>query len=36
MHDDPIVFAAKDKVSLCVAAITAVVFLYSATGFGLY
>lgn len=33
MHDDPIVFAAKDRTSLFVAAITAVVFVYSATGF---
>ena len=32
MHDDPIVFAAKDKASLFVAAITAIVFLYAAIG----
>lgn len=32
MHDDPIVFAAKDKVSLVVAALTAVAFVYAATG----
>ena len=32
MHDDPIVFAAKDKVSLLVAAITAIVLIYAATG----
>ena len=33
MHDDPIVFAAKDKTSLFVLAITAVVFIYASTGF---
>ena len=33
MHDDPIVFAAKDKISLLVATITAFVFVYAATGF---
>ena len=33
MHDDPIVFAAKDKTSLSVAAITAFVFIYAAIGF---
>jgi len=33
MHDDPIVFAAKDKTSLSVAAITALVFIYAAIGF---
>ena len=32
MHDDPIVFAAKDKTSLLVAAITAVVLIYAAIG----
>ena len=32
MHDDPIVFAAKDKASLAVAALTIVVFVYAATG----
>ena len=32
MHDDPIVFAAKDKSSLAVAALTIVVFVYAATG----
>ena len=32
MHDDPIVFAAKDKASLAVAALTLVVFVYAATG----
>ena len=32
MHDDPIVFAAKDKASLLVAALTVVVFVYAATG----
>ena len=32
MHDDPIVFAAKDKASLSVAAITATVFIYAAIG----
>ena len=31
MHDDPIVFAAKDKASLLVAALTAVVCLYATT-----
>ena len=35
MHDDPIVFASKDKTSLTVAVITAVVFIYAAIGFGL-
>jgi 4-hydroxybenzoate polyprenyltransferase len=33
MHDDPIVFAAKDKTSLSVAVITAFVFIYAAIGF---
>lgn len=32
MHDDPIVFAAKDKASLVVAALTTIVFVYAATG----
>ena len=32
MDDDPIVFAAKDKASLVVALLTAVVFVYAATG----
>ncbi|MBL6726868.1 MAG: UbiA family prenyltransferase [Methylophilaceae bacterium] len=35
MHDDPIVFAIKDKISLLVAALTAVVFVYAATGVGI-
>jgi 4-hydroxybenzoate polyprenyltransferase len=35
MHDDPIVFAAKDKTSLSVAAITVFVFIYAAIGFDL-
>lgn len=35
MHDDPIVFAVKDRVSLAVAAITATVFIYAAIGFDL-
>mgnify|MGYP001354883226 CR=1 FL=1 len=35
MHDDPIVFAAKDKTSLSVAAATAFVFIYAAIGFDL-
>jgi 4-hydroxybenzoate polyprenyltransferase len=35
MHDDPIVFAAKDKTSLSVAVITAFVFIYAAVGFDL-
>jgi 4-hydroxybenzoate polyprenyltransferase len=35
MHDDPIVFAAKDKTSLSVAAIMAFVFIYAAIGFDL-
>jgi 4-hydroxybenzoate polyprenyltransferase len=35
MHDDPIIFAAKDKTSLSVAAITAFVFIYAAIGFDL-
>jgi len=33
MHYDPIVFAVKDKASLSVAAITAFVFVYAASGF---
>ena len=33
MRDDPVVFAAKDKTSLSVAAITALVFIYAAIGF---
>jgi 4-hydroxybenzoate polyprenyltransferase len=33
MHDDPIVFAAKDKASLSVATIAALVFIYAAIGF---
>ena len=33
MHDDPIVFAAKDKTSLSVAATIALVFIYAAIGF---
>ena len=32
MHHDPIVFAAKDKTSLFVAAVTTIVFLYAAIG----
>ena len=32
MHDDPIVFAAKDKASLAVAVLTLVVFVHAATG----
>ena len=32
MHDDPIVFAVKDKTSILVAAITAIVLIYAATG----
>jgi 4-hydroxybenzoate polyprenyltransferase/phosphoserine phosphatase len=35
MHDDPIVFAAKDKASLSVAVITAFVFIYAAIGLDL-
>lgn len=35
MNDDPIVFAAKDKTSLSVAAVTAFVFVYAAIGFDL-
>ncbi len=35
MHDDPIVFAVKDKTSLFVAAVTAFVFVYAAIGFDL-
>lgn len=35
MHDDPIVFAIKDKVSLLVAGLTAVVFVYAAYGVGI-
>jgi 4-hydroxybenzoate polyprenyltransferase len=34
MHDDPIVFAVQDKVSLLVVALKAIVFLYAATGIG--
>ena len=33
MHDDPIIFAAKDKASLIVAVLTTLVFAYAATGF---
>lgn len=32
MHDDPIVFAFKDKTSLVTAALTVIVFIYAATG----
>ena len=32
MHDDPIVFAVKDKASLLVVVLTAVVFIYAANG----
>ena len=32
MHDDPIVFAAKDKTSLVLAALIVAVFVYAATG----
>ena len=32
MHDDPIVFAVKDKASLLVACLTVVVLIYAATG----
>jgi 4-hydroxybenzoate polyprenyltransferase len=32
MHDDPIIFAAKDKTSQLVAAITVIVFVYAAIG----
>ena len=32
MHDDPIVFAVKDKTSILVAAITVIVLIYAATG----
>jgi len=35
MHDDPIVFAAKDKTSLSVVVVTAFVFVYAAIGFDL-
>ena len=35
MHDDPIVFAVKDKVSLVMAAVTTVVFVFAATGVGM-
>jgi 4-hydroxybenzoate polyprenyltransferase len=35
MHDDPIVFAIKDKASLLVAGLTAVVFVYAAYGVGI-
>lgn len=35
MHDDPIVFAVKDKSSLLVAGLTASVFIYAATGMGI-
>ena len=35
MHDDPIVFAAKDKTSLSVAAVIAFVLIYAAVGFDL-
>jgi len=32
MHDDPIIFAIKDKASLLVAVVIAIVFIYAATG----
>ncbi len=32
MHDDPIVFAVKDKASLLAAALTVIVFVYAASG----
>ncbi|MDA9133824.1 UbiA family prenyltransferase, partial [Gammaproteobacteria bacterium] len=32
MHDDPIVFAIKDKTSIFVALLTVVIFMYAATG----
>jgi len=32
MHDDPIIFAAKDKASLVVAALIVFVFVYAVTG----
>lgn len=35
MHDDPIVFAATDRVSLCCAALMVIIVAGSATGFGL-
>jgi 4-hydroxybenzoate polyprenyltransferase len=35
MHDDPVVFAIKDKVSLFVATIALIVFIYASTGFDL-
>ena len=34
MHDDPIVFAVKDKTSLFIAAITVIVFIYASIGSG--
>lgn len=34
MHDDPIIFAIKDKASLFIAGLTALVFLYAALGMG--
>jgi hypothetical protein len=30
MHDDPIIFAAKDKISLLVAALSILIFIYAA------
>lgn len=35
MHDDPIVFAVKDKISLIVAGILIIIFLFAATGMGI-
>ena len=35
MHDDPIVFAITDKVSLYVASLTAILFAYAANGIGI-
>ena len=32
MHDDPIIFAVTDRASLLVLALTAIVFVYAATG----
>ena len=34
MHDDPIVFAIKDKASLVVAGLTTVIFVFAANGLG--
>ena len=34
MHDDPIIFAIKDKASILVAVLMSVVFIYASNGIG--